>query len=251
MTEPSLELTVMAAFTLGLAGNVHCLAMCGGIATAFSQLTEDPSRLDRSHGSFPVLYNLGRVTSYAAAGFAAGGVGFLFGSISGSAGALFLRLLLGFTLVFAGLYLAGWNQALTRLESLTRPAWRRLSQAISPLRPVDRAWKAFALGAIWGWLPCGLSYTALIAAAATGSSLMGALLMLGFGVGTLPAMLSASLLSERLRSTVRSLPMRAAAGILVVMLGLWTLSGGLLTHRHWDHATHSAAPAPEPSHHVH
>jgi sulfite exporter TauE/SafE len=131
------------------------------------------------------------------------------------------------------------------LERLAARVWRsslaplaqRLARSGSPLA-------ALGLGVVWGWLPCGLTWTALIGAATTGDAGSGALLMAAFGLGTLPALgLGAWLMAGRLPTGPQ---WRRAAGALLVAAGLWTAlapwSGRHAAHDH--QAASSVAKAP-------
>jgi len=96
--------------------------------------------------------------------------------------------------------------------------------------PVSSIPHALCLGAIWGWLPCGLVYSSLLWAASQGSPLESSLLMLTFGLGTLPVLLVTGLAAERLTSLLRQPGVRISAGVMVMLFGLWTLPG---PHQHW------------------
>jgi sulfite exporter TauE/SafE len=83
---------------------------------------------------------------------------------------------------------------------------------------------ALPLGLLWGWLPCGLVYSALVSALATGSATRGAAAMLAFGLGTLPNLLLAGYVFARFRSFAQARAVRLLSGLLVLgfgLLGLW------------------------------
>jgi len=85
--------------------------------------------------------------------------------------------------------------------------------------------QAFPLGLLWGWLPCGLVYSALVTALTSGSALRGAGLMLAFGAGTLPTLLLAGLLAVRLNEYLARPVLRITAGLIVLSFGLWGFYG--------------------------
>jgi sulfite exporter TauE/SafE len=165
------------------------------------------------------------VTSYAAAGALAGTLGgagaLLAGAMSAQA---VLYVLANLMLVLAGLYLAGAGRLLGRLESLGAPLWRRLQPLAARLMSARGLRGSYAAGLAWGWLPCGLVYGALVAAALAGSPLRGALAMLGFGLGTLPTLLAAGLAAGSLRAWVGRRAVRVAAGGLIAGFGAWGLA---------------------------
>lgn len=123
-------------------------------------------------------------------------------------------------LVALGLYLMDAWYGLTRLEELGQGLWRRLRPLIQPLLPMDSPGKAFALGGIWGWLPCGMVYSVLLTAMFSGSAFSGASVMLAFGLGTLPAMLGLGLLGQRLRALAQQKTMRRVTGGVVLAFGV-------------------------------
>ncbi len=212
----------VALLLLGLASGVHCVGMCGGIVTAFTapQPLVPAGRLWRTH----LAFNLGRVSSYAAAGALAGLVGSGAYAVAAAPAQAVLYAAANLMLVLIGLYLAGVSGAAAWIERLGAPLWRRLQPLAVRLRP-----HSFAAGAVWGWLPCGLVYGALAAAAATGSPARGALAMLAFGLGTLPWLLAAGLAAARLRGWASQRVFRVAAGSVVLAFGAWGLAraGGL------------------------
>ncbi len=128
-----------------------------------------------------LAYNLGRILSYACAGLLIGLAGW---AVANSPAAMFLRILAGLLLIAMGLYLAGWWSGLTRIESLGRGLWRHIQPVANRLLPVSNVPRALLLGALWGWLPCGLVYSTLLWSASQGNALDSALLMLAFGLGT-------------------------------------------------------------------
>lgn len=220
----TLHATLVAALLVGLFGTVHCLAMCGGIAGALSaSLAPEVRTRARAALWCQLGYNGGRVLSYAVAGAAAGLLGRL---LAGVAGLELARVLLqgmaGLFMLLLGLYLTGWWPLLARLERVGARLWRHLEPLGRRLLPIRRPLGALPLGLLWGWLPCGLVYSALALAAASGGALAGALVMLAFGLGTLPSMLGAGLLTARVGSFTGP-RLRLAAGVLVLLLGLASL----------------------------
>lgn len=245
-------LALMAgAGLLGLVGSGHCLGMCGGIAGALGMTSPSSRTLPRALSS--LLYSLGRVSSYALLGLLAGALGQLT-SVGLGLGPT-MRIAAGILIVLLGLQLAGLRVGFDRLERVGLAVWRRLRPALAWIGSPDAAWKCLALGALWGWLPCGLVYSALAAAAATGTATGGALFMACFGLGTMPALLFATGMAGRLGETLRGRGARRVVGVTLVGLGLWAMVGGVLAGHGPDHAGHRpqgghaehADPAASPS----
>lgn len=234
------EFSLFAVFVVGLLGGVHCLGMCGSIVGIFT--TQVPK--EKSRWPFHLAYSGGRILSYTVAGALVGALG--------QAGLLMrdavpvqhlLFALSSFMLVALGLYLAGVWGMVRKLEQFGSGLWQRLQPFTRRLLPVNTVPRALGLGALWGWLPCGLVYSVLITALASGSALQGALLMLAFGLGTLPNLLAIGLFWESVKGWVQSPQVRLGAGLLVMALGVYGLvkvSYTFYVHG-WTGACHVAA----------
>ncbi len=241
MTFDLLAATPLAALLAGVAGSGHCLAMCGGVAGALAMRGEAAAGSRAPARALTALaYNGARITSYTVAGAAAGGGGqALLGSVDVAALAIGMRLLAAAVIVAAaGRLLFGWR-LLDPLEAAGARLWRRVMPWVGSRgkRPGLRG--ALALGLAWGWLPCGLSYSMLLLAATTGSAATGALVLAAFGLGTLPAMTSATFAFDRVaRFFARRGSARAVAGALLLGFGAWTAvnalqhAGGSHVHQH-------------------
>ncbi|MDH1572870.1 sulfite exporter TauE/SafE family protein [Pseudomonas sp. GD03746] len=222
---PDLLPLLGSALVLGLLGGGHCLGMCGGLMGALTLAIPREQRGRRLR--LLLAYNLGRVLSYACAGLLLGLAGW---AVASSPAALALRVVAALLLIAMGLYLAGWWSGLTRIEALGRGLWRHIQPVATRLLPVSSLPRALLLGALWGWLPCGLVYSTLLWAASQGNAGYSATLMLAFGLGTWPVLLATGLAAERVNSLLRRRSVRMAGGLLVILFGLWTLPG---PHQHW------------------
>ncbi len=216
---------LLSALILGLLGGGHCLGMCGGLMGALTLAIPPEQRTWRLR--LLLAYNLGRILSYTCAGLLVGLAGW---AVANSPAAMLLRVIAGLLLIAMGLYLAGWWSGLTRVEIIGHHLWRHLQPIASRLMPVSSLPRALILGAIWGWLPCGLVYSTLLWASSQGSPSSSALLMLAFGLGTWPVLLATGMAAEHLTALLRQRGVRIASGLLVILFGLWTLPG---PHQHW------------------
>ena len=217
-------LTIGAAFMAGLLGGAHCAAMCGGIATGFQALSA------RSGWMTAVESNLGRVSGYVLAGAVAGGLGQaiiqasrLHWLLVGS------RMLVGLVLVVAALRLSGVLGVMAPRWA-GASAWRLFAPLQRRLLPIDSRSKRIAAGMLWGWLPCGLSTTLLVAAWLQASAWHGALTMAAFGLGTLPVMLPLTWSGARLGRWLHDPIRRNAAAAAVMLAGLATLAAPWLAN---------------------
>ncbi len=211
------EFTWISAFFLGLMGAPHCAGMCGGIVGALS-LASKPDLAGRRQDLLQVLaYNLGRIISYTLAGALVGAVAALATNMVALHNAqLVLQSLAIVFMLFLGLYIGGWWPLLTRLERMGSGIWRHLEPLGRRFIPVRNLGSAFAVGMVWGWLPCGLVYTALIYSASAGGAVPGGLLMLFFGLGTLPAMLLMGAAGVHLQKLLQQRWLRRLAGAVVI-----------------------------------
>lgn len=232
---------LLSALVLGFVGSAHCLAMCGGIAAALGQAR--PQAGPAAALAHATVYSAGRITSYALIGLGAGLLGEAFAiSLGWTTG---LRVLAGLLIVGFGLHVAGWWNGLALVEQIGRGVWRRLLPVHRRIGAPDRISKVFALGMLWGWLPCGLVYAALVGAASTGSGLSGALFMLCFGLGTLPALLAASGLGARLGGLLALRSARRTAGVLLLVFGFWSIAVATLPLHGGAHGSmHGSSHAP-------
>ncbi|TVP53771.1 MAG: sulfite exporter TauE/SafE family protein [Halomonadaceae bacterium] len=209
----------LVAFLLGVVSSTHCLGMCGGITGALTFSLAPEVRASRSKLLFYSFhYHAGRITSYALAGaIAAGGVALL-SDIAGAHSQPVMQFIGAAFMVAIGLYIAGWFPRFDRIERLGAPLWRYLEPIGQRVLPVRTLPQAYAFGLVWGWLPCGLVYSALIYSLSTASMAQGMAVMVFFGLGTVPMLLLVALMAERVLRAIRHPHFRRLAGISIIML---------------------------------
>jgi len=218
--------TFFSALIVGLLGAGHCVGMCGGIVGVLSIGTESLSTGARFLRA--VAYNSGRVASYVAAGAVAGYAGQTLGGLlpAGTARMVAMSVSAGFAILLA-FYLVGRGGLLLRLERIGGSLWQYIRPLGQRFIPARNAPQAFGLGLVWGWLPCGLVYTVLAWSLASGTPAKGALLMLGFGLGTLPALVTMGMAGSWLMEWRKRPAVRYAAGVVLVGFAVTTLWHGL------------------------
>ena len=188
--------------------------MCGGIVGTLA-LQSRGSMMARQLG-----FNAGRIASYVAAGTVfglVGGFAQMAGPVVTMQTAMFAAA--NVLMVLLGLYVAGWSVAMQRFEAAGAHLWRRVQPVARTFLPLDSPKRAIAAGVLWGWVPCGLVYSMLALAMASGSAPGGAGVMLAFGLGTLPNLLAAGMAAQKLVAIRRTPWVRRAAGIFIVVLG--------------------------------
>ena len=230
-----MSIDLFSAFLVGLIGSGHCIVMCGGITTMLTsalpvsnkypqQIPIKDQMVTAKPSNKTVLvfcYNLGRIASYS---FIGGIVGFT-GSIAAKnigiplAG---LRMFSAIFIILLGLYLGQWLMWLNRIEALGKSLWRYISPLASKAIPVDSPTKALTLGAVWGWLPCGLVYSTLTWALASGDPFTGASIMLFFGLGTLPALLTLSIGFNSIKNNLVKPAFRKTMALVLIPLGIYS-----------------------------
>jgi sulfite exporter TauE/SafE len=193
--------------------------MCGGIVAACT-----PARAGRQRWSCAAAYNAGRVGSYTVAGALAGAIGQ--GALALRAGAPAQQAMLaaaGLSMLLLATYVAGFTRVVKPVESAGARVWRHVQPYSRWFLPANTVPRALGLGAVWGWLPCGMVYGVLLTALATGSALEGALVMAAFGLGTLPNVLAIAAVAARLRSATRRPLARYAVSALAAAIGTLAL----------------------------
>ena len=239
-----LELIFASALVIGLLGSTHCLGMCGGIVAALNLgAGAEPLRQPKSLFLYHLAYNLGRICSYALVGLVAGAIG---GELLHSKPVVG-KLIAAAFMIALGLYLADWWRGLAWLEKLGQHLWRRIQPLTRGLLPVRNPGQAILLGLLWGWLPCGLVYAVVAWALTAQNALEGAMLMLGFGIGTLPAMLIAGNAMRYFGAWIRSPWVRTSAGVMIIAFGVYSAISGLTAQHHHHLALSASSLSPVPA----
>ncbi len=211
------ESSFLALLLVGLLGGTHCVGMCGGIVGALAMGA--PARC-----SLLLAYNAGRILSYAVAGAIVGAIGEASIALAGQLplrGILYL--FANLMLIALGLYLLGVSSALAFTERIGDRLWRKLQPLTRRYLPARSPLQAFPLGLLWGWLPCGLVYSALATALSSGSAAQGAGLMLAFGAGTLPAIIASALGIRALARLNKGALVRSIVGLTIAAIGFTTV----------------------------
>lgn len=220
------ESIYLSMFLMGLLGGTHCVGMCGGIVSA---LTMGLPREKREHSNsltlYLLLYNFGRISSYFIAGLVFASMGSLLEKVGN---AMIVRqiftILAAILMIFLGLYLAGWSKTvINKIEQTGSLLWKGIQPLARKFIPIRTPGQALIAGLLWGWLPCGLVYTALIWAISAESILQGGLIMASFGIGTLPTLIGIGFFSATLIRYVQKQWVRSLAGIIVAGFGVFQL----------------------------
>jgi sulfite exporter TauE/SafE len=201
----------------------HCVGMCGGIIIAYSSTKIDDKWEKPKQALAHILYSMGRIFTYTILGAIFGFLGgvAMFNNLANGS----LLIIAGIFMILTGLSLSGKLKFLMLIEhSISSASWYR--ELFRELLQTKSLFSFFILGMINGLLPCGLVYFFAVTAASTGSSFYGALVMLIFGLSTVPALFSLGFFIGLYKnSNLRNLIIRIAS-ISVIIFGVYTIKKG-------------------------
>lgn len=228
------SLTFATAFLLGLLASGHCVLMCGGISGALMLTVDGPRRPPLR---LMLAMQFGRVSSYMLAALALGSsAAWLVHFVDQDSVRFGLRVVSAAVFAIIGLALLGRTRGLD--AGVGRIVWPRLAPLARKLLPVRHLSQAFALGAIWGWMPCGFVYSVLLVAWLSMDPLRSAAIMLLFGLGTMPALLAGSYSFGSALRWLGHRSVRTATAIALLSLSALTLGGPWLLAHAGLHAAH-------------
>lgn len=224
----------LAAFSMGLFGSPHCLGMCGGIVTAFGLSMQHVS--DSKKNGLILTYHAGRLISYSLLGLITSVVGVaIFQSIMSNSAP---RIVLGAVLVLIGLSMLGLP-LFNELEKFGMRFWQSLAPIRKKVFPIDSFGKALFAGLLWGFLPCGLVYGALMMAIAGNDIATGAALMFVFGLGTMPMLIATQKTVGMLQSSIKHFRLRQINGVIMMLSGLAVIFIPMMMHHNHNHGSHN------------
>ena len=196
--------------------------MCGSIIGTLSFSLKPEIRSNKSKmSSFIFSYNFGRISSYMLAGLVVGLIESLLTLPLGEAhDHRFLQIISALIITGAGFYIAGWFPSFAYIEKTGSRFWKTIEPYGRKLIPVASLSQAFMFGMVWGWIPCGLVYTALALAATTGDIGSSILVMLAFGLGTLPAVAGTGIASTFITRINNLRATKQIVGMLLVFVAI-------------------------------
>ena len=212
---------LLGAFLAGLLGGLHCFAMCGGwIAVIAQPPPAAPLLPARTLRAGQAASHLGRIATYVFLGAAFGAAGGAVFAQSVAPVQRVLYLVANVMLLLLAVSLAARGTQFAFLERAGLGVFRRMLPAVTRLAPQRNFAARFALGLVWGFTPCALVYGVLPVALLAGSALDGALVMLAFGIGTLPNLLAAGWTFARSRRWFATAPFRYGAAAIIAVFAL-------------------------------
>jgi uncharacterized protein len=206
-----------SAFVVGLLGSLHCLGMCGPLVLALP--VPATNRLQALSGR--LIYNLGRILTYAIIGLILGTFG---ESLTFFTSQQKLSVVIGIVMLLFIVVPTHLSQKMNGLSPLSKLTVNIKQQFALQFR--KRTYSAYFLsGMLNGLLPCGLVYMALAGAVATGNSISGMFFMALFGLGTLPTMLAVSVAGQYITLQWRSKLTRIVPIFTIFIACLFILRG--------------------------
>lgn len=210
--------SIITAFLIGLLGNIHCLGMCSGIITLLSlSISKDKKK---QIIFYQLYYNLGRILGYIITNVLAFSLGILIIKILGIDNLKFLKLISGITLTIISLHLLNTINLIKSIENLGYNIWNYLNKYSTHLFPVKNPLQAIFLGIFWSNLPCGLTYSTLIWSISSASLYKSIILMLAFGLGTLPSMISVGLVFNKTKNISKNKLFKKILSMSLLIIGI-------------------------------
>jgi sulfite exporter TauE/SafE len=209
---------ITSAVVFGFVTGFHCLGMCGPIAVALPLKQESKFAKVMS----AVLYNFGRAVTYAVMGAVFG----FFGQSFAMAGfQKWIGIIMGSLMILYVIFPAIFKNRFDT-ETLGFKYTGKLKLKLGILFQKRTYPGLFAIGLLNGLLPCGPVYAAIAAAIATGGVVSGSLFMFLFGLGTLPFLLTVSLIGNLISINLRK-KLSKLVPITIVIIGLLFVLRGL------------------------
>lgn len=217
-----LTASLLSALLMGLVGSTHCVGMCGGIISALS--TNFNGNTQNQSFFIQLFYNIGRITSYSL-------IGLLVGLFSSNLMQMlpdphaFSMKIAGFFFILLGLYISQVLNSFKYLEAAGQKLWVKIEPFGRKYLPARNISSAVKLGLVWGWLPCGLVYSALALAVTQLNPLHSALTMFVFGLGTLPTLLLIGHFAHNVKTILQNRKVRIALGLILIVYGISQIAG--------------------------
>ena len=226
-----LSATLLSALLMGLIGSTHCIGMCGGIISTLS--TNFNAKNTNQPFSIQLFYNVGRISSYSFFGLLVGIFSSQLMQQLPNPHAVSMKIA-GVFFILLGLYISQLLNSFKYLERVGQKLWIKIEPFGRKYLPAQNNWSALKLGLVWGWLPCGLVYSALALAVTQLNPLHSALTMLAFGLGTLPTLLLIGHFAQNVKTILQNKAVRYVLGLILIVYGISQLAGysAFMMHKH-------------------
>lgn len=214
---------VLTAFLMGLFGLVHCVTMCGSLSMALGFSIPN----NKSFLLYSSLISIGRIFGYAIIGTAVNALSQGVISLT-DGGVIWLSIVANALMLGIGLHIANFSNKVLLIENIGRFFNPLLAPLKNRILPIDSVAKCLLYGLVWGFLPCGLVYTALTLALTAPSPMVGGATMLAFGVATLPALIGMTAVNGKLANVLKAKKVRVFFGIFIIIMAILQLHTSVL-----------------------
>ncbi|MDJ0880155.1 MAG: sulfite exporter TauE/SafE family protein [Gammaproteobacteria bacterium] len=214
--------SLLSALLMGLIGSTHCVGMCGGI---ISTLSTNFSGQSQGHSfSIQLFYNLGRISTYSFFGLMIGFFSSKLMELLPDPHAFSMKIA-GVFFILLGLYISQLLNSFKYFEAAGQKLWVKIEPFGRHYLPAQTPFAALKLGLVWGWLPCGLVYSALALAMTQLNPLHSALTMFAFGLGTLPTLLLIGHFAQNVKNILQNKRVRIILGLILIVYGITQILG--------------------------
>lgn len=211
-------------FVAGLLSSMHCIGMCGCFVTAYS-VNIKGSFFNKSIAH--LLYSFGRITTYTFLGAIMGTIGSSMYFLAKMAGIQdWITIFAGVVMIYLGLEQLHIVPKIPLLKKFEGTFFKKFGKYYYKLSKKEGIFFTYPIGVVLGFLPCCVLYTIEMQAMTTGSALKGALSMMAFGFGTIPAMFSFGMLVNTLSTKLREKVLNLASYV-IILLGFVSIYRGI------------------------
>lgn len=235
-----------AVFVVGFNGSLHCFGMCGPVVGILGMNTEAKGS-GRKIGA-ALCYNFGRITTYMLLGVVAMLLSVAMKDLKPLQ--IVIRYFAGIVMLFVALQLIGFPQFLAFIEKPMSQLSRPISKLTRKFFPIKSFFGAYVAGLAWGLLPCGMVYMAFAMSLGAENAMTAPLVMLFFGLGTLPMMITLSISGNFFGSFFSSPKARKVAGLIVLVMTVFYMGSMLMKDLGggMDHGSHGGMNHAEMDH---
>ena len=213
-----------AVFVVGFNGSLHCVGMCGPVVGILGMNTQ--ANTTRKKLLSALCYNFGRITTYMLLGVIAMILSVAMKDLKPVQ--IVVRYLAGIVMFFVALQLIGFPQFLAFIEKPMSKLSRPISKLTRKFFPIKTLFGSYLAGLAWGLLPCGMVYMAFAMSLGVENPLGAPLVMLFFGLGTLPMMITLSISGNFFGSFFTSPIARKVAGGIILLMTMFYMGSMLM-----------------------
>lgn len=205
------NLTYFTAFLIGISNSAHCLSMCGSIITILSITT--------NKYIYVFIYNVGRILGYVSITLIINILGIFLFDINSNY-IILIKLFSNIMLILIGLYILDLFKIILLIENTFLYTWNIILLLIKKINPSRSLFNALIFGFFWGYIPCGLVYSTVLWTLGSKSLLDSLLLIIFFGIGTLPSMMFTTIFGIKYKNLFSNNILKKLSGVLLIIFAI-------------------------------